>query len=208
MLTAVLTHQATYQAARQAGRKPVPVEQWSQEFLQDLQQRFPEFLQLDLADSAQQTYGWHVRQYKELCSAMGQPELPTESGLAMFIMGRAHYGYARSTIEQGLYAVSRWARDMGVDGLAAERQVQQAMKVAAKLAVPVVRQKLPLDRGDLKKMMQQLAWEGDDYFVGVRDRALFLVGWTGMFRVSELVGICWEDVVEYPQGLMLYITLS
>jgi hypothetical protein len=100
---------------------------------------------------------------------MGVPEMPTAQLLAQFVVGRAQHGYARSTIEQGVYAVSRWALDLGVEGLAAELVVRRAMKVAAKLAVPLVEQKLPLDRGDLRKVVSRLQQRGDEDFIGVRD---------------------------------------
>jgi hypothetical protein len=55
-----------------------------------------------------------------------------------------------------VYAVSRWALHQGVEGLAAELVVRRAMKVAAKLAVPAGRQKLPLDRQDLQAAVKAL----------------------------------------------------
>jgi site-specific recombinase XerD len=207
-VVAVLTYQATVQAERRAGRKPVPVEEWSAEYVQGLQDRWPDLLQLDLAQSTHRSYSWHVEQYKRLCRAMGAQEMPTAQLLAQFVVGRAQHGYARSTIELGVYAVSSWALDLGVEGLAAELVVRRAMKVAAKLAVPLVGQKLPLDRGDLRKVVSLLQQWGDEDFIGVRDRALFLVGWTGMFRSSELVGIHWEDVKVCGQGLLLFIPRS
>jgi integrase len=95
-----------------------------------------------------------------------------------------------------------------VEGLAAALEVRRAMQVAAKLAVPSGQRKLPLDRRDLATVVDMLQKRGSRDFLGVRDRALFLVGWSGMFRSSELVGISWEDVRERPKGLLLFVPRS
>jgi site-specific recombinase XerD len=208
LMAAVLTYQTTHQAERREARKPVPVEQWSKEYVQQLRGCWQDFLQVDLAESTHRAYGWHVRQYRKYCKAAGVREVPDAEMLGQFVVGRAQHGYALSTIEQGVYAVSRWALDLGVEGLAAELEVRRAMKVAAKLAVPSGQQKLPLDRRDLAAVADMLQKRGSWDFLGARDRALFLVGWSGMFRSSELVGISWEDVRERPKGLLLFMPRS
>jgi hypothetical protein len=77
--------------------------------------------------------------------------------------------------------VARWGADLGCDSLASDSEVRRALKVAAKLAVPKGRQKLPLDRRDLRRVVYELAARGDTDFQGVRDRALFLLGWVGIY---------------------------
>jgi site-specific recombinase XerC len=79
--------------------------------------------------------------------------------------------------------------------------VRRALKVAAKLAVPKGKQKLPLDRRDLRRVVYALTGRGSVDFQGVRDRALFLLGWVGMFRSSELVSsVTWRDVCFAKEG--------
>jgi integrase len=166
-----------------------------------------QFLQRDLAGSTHKAYGYHQQQYRAFCRLMGRPERPDAHTLAQFVMGRADHGYALSTIEQGVYAVQRWGLDLGVEALAADREVQRALKVAARLAVPG-QQKLPLDRRDLRKVVAELAGWGPSNYIGVRDRALFLVGWAGMFRSSELVGVRWEHVRFTRKGVLIYLPRS
>jgi integrase len=48
-----------------------------------------------------------------------------------------------------------------------------------------------------------------DAFVCARDEALFVVGWAGMFRCSELVGIRWEHLHFCSQGgVMIFVPQS
>lgn len=45
-------------------------------------------------------------------------------------------------------------------------------------------------------------------YVAVRDGALMLLGWAGMFRSSELVGVEWEHVKFSGSGVMIHIPRS
>lgn len=48
----------------------------------------------------------------------------------------------------------------------------------------------------------------DEGFLGVRDRAILLVGWTGALRRSEVVGINYEDIEQQAEGLAITIRRS
>jgi hypothetical protein len=112
-------------------------------------------------------------------------------------------------MEQGVYAVARWGAELGCDSLASDIEVRRALKVAAKLAVPKGRQKLPLDRRDLRRVVYELATLENTDFLGVRDLALLLLGWVGMFKSSELVGVTWRDVCLAEEGgALIYVPLS
>jgi integrase len=98
---------------------------------------------------------------------------------------------------------------LGCDALANDGEVRRALKVAAKLAVPKGRQKLPLNCRDLRRVVHALADRGRFDFQGVRDRALFLLGWVGIFRSSELVGVTWCDVCFAKEGgALIYVLRS
>ena len=138
------------------------------------------------------------------CSWAGSLRL--RSFLSSLLAVRA--GYALSTIRGGMAPLQRWAADdFGVPGLGHEPVVVRAMKVAARLAVRTSRQKLPLSIEQLQLAVQHL--DRLCSFIGVRDSALLQVGWAGMLRSSELVGLHWEHV-HFPArgGVMLYIPQS
>lgn len=206
----VLTYQAKLARTKKAAKKTVAVEDWEPEYLQDLEHKWHELLQLDLAESSHRSYGWHQKQYKVMCQRLQRPVWPDPHSLAQFMIGRAQHGYARSTVEQGAYAIARWGTDVGVDGLIGHREVQRAMAVVAKVATPAgAGQKLPLDRRDLRKVVYDLGALGDNSFLGRRDTALLIVGWAGMFRSSELVGISWDNVSFTSKGgVLIYVPNS
>jgi integrase len=66
------------------------------------------------------------------------------------------------------------------------------------------RQAAPLLREDLLAVVDALP----DSLMGVRDRALLLVGFAGGFRRSEVVGLDVEDVAFVPDGLLVTLRRS
>jgi len=82
------------------------------EYLQGLEEDWHRLLQLDLAESSHRSYGWQQQQYRVMCQrlqpAAERPVWPDAHSFAQFMIGRAQHGYARSTVEQGAYAVARW----------------------------------------------------------------------------------------------------
>ena len=64
--------------------------------------------------------------------------------------------------------------------------------------------KEPLLTADLVAMLEAL----DDGLLGVRDRALLLVGYAGGFRRSELANLDAEDVTETEDGLVIRVRRS
>jgi integrase len=204
----LVTHRAQFAHQQRERNKPVPVAQWGGDYAARLEGDWQRLLQLDLASSTHRSYAYHQRQYSEFCRLMGRRELPDPHTLAQFVVGRAQHGYALSTIEQGVYAVQRWGSDLGLEPVSRHGEVRRALKVAAKVAVPAGRQKLPLDRRDLRSIVYEMASRGQQDYVAVRDRALMLLGWAGMFRSSELVGIEWEHLRFSGTGVMIYVPRS
>jgi len=194
--------------AQVRARGMVPVAEWSTEFCDDLRERHSEYLQMDVADSTRRTYAAGVRRYTLFCDKMGVQREPTPALVSQFVIGCAKAGYALSTIRGNMAALQRWAADdFGLATLGHAPVVVRAMKVAARLAVQTTRPKLPLSVTQLQAVVRHL--EGLCSFVGVRDGAMLQVGWAGMLRSSELVGLHWEHVY-FPAkgGVMLYIPQS
>lgn len=150
-----------------------------------------------------------MKEYGRFCEKLGEPMVPDAKRIAMFIVGRALQGYKLSYIEVGVHAIHRWAEDKGMEGLTSSPLVKRALKVAAKKAVRGVLQKLPLTKQLLRQVVEWLnGEEGPGEWIAVRDTAMFLLGWAGMFRSSELVAVRWEEVQFASGGMMIYIPKS
>ena len=182
---------------RVQGRPRVPVALWTAEFVDFLQQHHGWLLRLDVAPSTQRVYDTSVRQYMSFCAKLGAPSVPDPIWVSQFVLSLTCANYALSTIRVSVAALQRWAADeFGMPGLGHSPLVVRAMKVAALWAVLTTRPKLPLSVGQLEKAVTHL--DSLESFVGVRDSAMFQVGWCGMLRASELVGLSWEHVFFPP----------
>lgn len=105
---ATLTHMARYQAVRQREGRPVPVREWSRDFMWRIKTRFGEFLRLDLAESTRKIYGAQQEQYKAFCGHLGVAQQPAAEVLARFVVGRAVHGCKLSTIEMWCGNIYMW----------------------------------------------------------------------------------------------------
>jgi integrase len=200
---------ARCQQQRREERSLKPVGEWSDGLMRLLEGQLSALLQLDLAQSTRRAYDVHVRQYLEMCARLRKPGVPGATTLARFVLGRAISGYKLSYIELGVSAVGRWAEDQGVSGLSGEGLVVRALKVAAKLAVRGVVQKLPLSLSQLQQVVKALPQVSGDTFIHLRDEALFVVGWAGMFRSAELVALRWEHIHFCVHGdVMVFVPQS
>jgi site-specific recombinase XerC len=204
----VLTHMARVADMRVQSRPRVPVAEWTPEFVDFLQQHHGWLLRLDVAPSTQRVYDASVRRYMSFCEKLGVQAVPDPTWVSQFVLGCTCANFALSTIRVSVAALQRWAADeFGTPGLGHSPLVVRAMKLAARWAVLTTRPKLPLSMGQLQSAVTHL--EGLESFVGVRDSAMFQVGWCGMLRASELVGLSWEHLFFPPQGgVLLHILQS
>lgn len=186
----------------------MPVAQWSAALIASLHGDLDAHLQGDLADSSKRSYASQLNQFRLFCEASGVTMVPEGRLLAAFIVGRVHTHTALATIQSGVAAVARWARGQGVPNLRLDPLVQQATRVAVKRAVRPGVQKLPLSHEQLRRLATSLSsWQApQEVFRAARDRALFLVGWAGMFRSSELVALRWSHVHFFiNKGMALFV---
>jgi integrase len=65
--------------------------------------------------------------------------------------------------------------------------------------------KAPVVTDDLKRMVARIPMET---LIGIRDRALLLIGFAGAFRRSELVALQMADIQDVPEGLLITLKRS
>ena len=70
------------------------------------------------------------------------------------------------------------------------------------------RSKKPLLINDLKILIKALDENEKKELKKIRNKALILIGFSGGFRRSELVNICYDDLEFVPEGLKIFIKRS
>jgi integrase len=129
------------------------------------------------------------------------PALPDT--VALYLTARAE-GHTVATIEQDLSAISAAHRAAGLDSprsSAVVREVRSGIRRRLGVAPNV---KAPLLAEDLKRVVSALPAS----LMGIRDRAVLLVGFAAALRRSELVGLEVRDFEWTEEGLKVIVRRS
>ncbi len=109
-----------------------------------------------------------------------------------------------NTLSRRLAAISQLHSQAGFESPTRTWAVKQFLQgLRRELGVAPVRKK-PVLVADLQEILKQVP----DSVLGKRDRALLLVGFTGAFRRSELIGLNVEDLEETRDGTVVHIRRS
>jgi integrase len=109
-----------------------------------------------------------------------------------------------NTLARRLAAISQMHQQAGYDSPTRTWAVKQFLSgLRRELGVAPVR-KRPMLLEDLREILKQIP----NYLLGQRDRALLLLGFTGAFRRSELVGLDVEDLENVRDGMVVTVRRS
>jgi integrase len=146
--------------------------------------------------------GWS--DFTAWCAAHGQPALPASPGtVANYLADRAD-ALKPASLALYLAAISQAHQAAGFETptkAAPVRAVMQGIR-RAKGVAPAA--KAAAITQDVRAMVDTLP----DNLLGVRDRALLLLGFSGAFRRSELVGLDREDLAITSEGVTVTLRRS
>jgi len=139
------------------------------------------------------------------CAMAGRPSLPASSdtvGLYLVHLGRR--GLSVSTIGRRCAAISA-VHLAGGDASPIDADVREVLcGLRRKLGVRPLHAKAAVGLAELRRMLEACPRD----LVGVRDRALLLLGFAGGFRRSELAGLDLADVEVTKPGLVVRLARS
>jgi integrase len=156
------------------------------------------------APSTLRAYAGDLAHYKAWCETHGFTPMPATSEIVGAYLAAAGEGYAMPTLRRRVAAI---ARACGVAGQPLDTKhpaIRETLRgIGRKHGMPA-RRSAALTTTEIKKLCQ--ACELD--LSGLRDRALFLLGFAGAMRRSELVGLDVTHVTWASTGLKLLIERS
>jgi len=174
----------TMAAVARNGKPDVTLEQWLEV----------------LAPQTQRAYRTWLERYGRWCTETGaDPDAVASVGA--YIEHIVRQGYGVSAVQQVLAALRLKFRSRGVE-LEDPELALLLRKVRRTLGVAPRRAKRPFTL----EMLERVRWRPG--LVGIRDRALLLVGFYGALRVRELVGLNIEDIAEQKEGFVVAIWRS
>lgn len=146
------------------------------------------------------------KKFAAWCATTGVDSLPAmPQAIALYITHLADAKYKAATIDRALVAISQVHKLAGHPTPTSAPHVREVRAgIRRTLGTAQVR-KAPVLVDDLRAMTSQL---DDTKLIGLRDRALLVLGFSGAFRRSELVALDVEDVVFVRDGLEVTIRRS
>jgi integrase len=156
------------------------------------------------AKNTRRAYAADLRKWRSWCHRRGVPSIPASvESLVLFVSEQAAVSRP-TTIERCLSAIAE-AHELA--GVPREQVPTRNTKVRLILSGVKrcdgrrVTKKAAADRALLKRIIESLP----STLIGLRDKALFLVGFCGAFRRSEFVKIRVEDLEWFPDGAVVHL---
>lgn len=155
--------------------------------------------------NTRRAYAHQWAAFRAWCESRGLEALPAKPGtVALYASELASKGRKVATIEQAMAAVSA---AHGAAGHASPRQdaaLRLVLKGIRRTVGTAQREAAPVLASHLRTMLEALPRT----LAGARDAALLLVGFSGAFRRSELVGLELADVAFTTDGVEVTLRRS
>ena len=144
--------------------------------------------------------------FTSFCESAGLHPLPAlPETIALYITYLADQkGYKVSTISRRIASISQAHQVAGWESPTKEAIVRNTMAGIKREKGVSTKEAAPILTEDLRRMVATLP----ESLLGIRDRALLLLGFAGAFRRSELVSLNVSDVEETPEGLLVHLRKS
>jgi len=172
--------------------------------LADLANRASEFVNHSKAANTVRAYRSDWAHFQPWCKAHGQSSLPaTPETVALYVTDLSTT-HRTATITRRISAISQAHQIAGIETPTGSAKVRLVMAGIRRTKGTAQTAKTPVLVDDLRRMISRLP----NNLLGVRDRALLLIGFCGAFRRSELVALDAADVAITRDGLVVTIRRS
>lgn len=151
------------------------------------------------APNTLRAYNGDWRQFERWCSARGFQALPASAEVVVLFLTEQAGQRKVSTVVRRQSAISVAHRLAGYGSPSEAPEVRALMAGLRRARGTMPERRRPLMAEQLETVLKHLP----DGVLGLRDRALLLVGFAGAFRRSELVGLDWEDCEFVEQGVAI-----
>ena len=175
------------------------------EELSRAQQLAKEYIQAAKAENTLRAYRQDWADFSAWCEEKGLCPLPAAPEVvASYISVLADGGKKASTIRRRLASISRAHQAAGYASPIQAAAVRETWRGIARKKGTAPQGKAPILVETLRAMVAALP----SGMIGIRDRAMLLIGFAGAFRRSELVGLDAEDIEETDDGLVVHLRRS
>lgn len=160
-------------------------------------------------DETSRAYHRQWEAFVDWCATTDRTALPaTPTTVAVYVSHLADRDLSPASLDQAIAVIRRFHRESGYTGqpdTAAARDVLRAHRRAWSDGGHLVREAPPVALDQLRAMVEA---SDPKTVIGLRDRALLVLGFSLMARRSELAALDLADVREVPEGLLVRIRKS
>lgn len=142
--------------------------------------------------------------FSQFCEASGLAPLPASTNTLIVYLTTQADTHKVSTLERRIASISQAHQAAGYQTPTSSMEVRALMQGIRRIKGTAQEGKSPAVTSDIKAMINCLS----ENLLGIRDRALLLVGFAGGFRRSELVALDVEDLEFKREGLVITLRRS
>jgi integrase len=151
------------------------------------------------SEATKRAYARDFRTFSTWCQLVELVPLPAiPETVALYVVHLDNLGRKPATIRRQLSSISQAHRLAGHDS-PVNGQVLEVKKGIHRLRGVAQTKKQPLTLEKLRRVVELTPPD----FLGYRDRAILLVGWTGALRRSEICDIDLEDLEDQDEGIAI-----
>jgi len=172
--------------------------------LSEIADRANEFVNLSKSKNTIRAYKTDWSHFESWCLAHNQSALPATPEIVALYVADLSATHKPGTLTRRISAISQAHQIAGYETPARSAQVRLVMAGIRRTKGTAQSAKTPVLVEDLRRMVAQLPKN----LLGIRDRALLLIGFSGAFRRSELVALDVADVAVTRDGIVIMIRRS
>lgn len=166
--------------------------------------RVREFVRASKAENTLRGYRSDWKSFCAWCNEHGQSALPASpEAIAAYIASCAER-LTVGSIQRRINAIAEAHKATGLESMTSSALVRNTLKGIKRTHGTAPNQKAPALTDDIRVMV---AATGEN-LIGIRDRALILLGFAGAFRRSELVAIDSTSVLFGRDGITIHLVRS
>ena len=163
-----------------------------------------EYIRASKAESTIRGYRTDWRHFCQWCEGHGLCPLPASPEIVASYIAEYASFLRVGSIQRRLNAIAEAHKTLGLESPTAAGIVKNTMKGIRRTLGTAAIQKTPALTDDIRAMIQI----ADAGLIGLRDRALILLGFAGAFRRSEIVGLDFGDCIFGKDGLTIALRRS
>ena len=164
-------------------------------------------IEAELAPSTRAMYAGAWRQWERWCRVRGLDALPAApDALSAYLTERAEAGLTFGTLDGYCSGIAHRHRQEGLSDPTADVVVRRVRRGLRRImGVAPRRQAHPLTVAELAQIVSRI---DTDRAIGIRDRAVILLGYASAMRPGEISALDVEDLITKPAGILISVRRS